>query len=511
MPEWVKWLLALVVTLIVMVLGLAVTAWWWTGPMRYAGPSDVTPRNLGEFAVPADHGQPARVEVYRLLNEERFDDLTRLVESKTSLANKDTRNESELGRVMDAFSIADPAMAALFDRWVAANPRSFAPYLARSVQSYALAYLERGTDVAARTSDAQVAGMMRHLERVAEDAIAALEINSQLAEAYKVLIDVARVEGNQRRCGLFAARGLEIAPASFRVRAALAICRLPRWGGSHEQVRSITRLAGRFVPENPDLLALNGFVAWDQGRIAEGEQALAYFDEALKAGTYWRFYFERAREHLRADQFDRALADTTEALRLNPQEPDVLLLHVDALARLGRLREASPQLEILKEINAASPDLQAFLKNAAGNSTYDGYQMQQRGDLGGAVKQLTQAIQTSGGDAESYYWRARAHLKSGNNEAALADFLEATRLAPDHFESYRNIDYIYASKGEWPPIIEQWNRYLAYAPDDPRAWFERSGTYFNMGNQQAAKADMRKACELGSPDACGQMKRLGWD
>jgi tetratricopeptide (TPR) repeat protein len=281
------------------------------------------------------------VEVHRLLNEEKYADLARLVESKTSLANKDTRNESELGRVMDAFYIADPAMAALFDRWAAADPRSFAQYLARAVQSYALAYLEPGTDVAAKTSDAQVAGMLRHLERVVEDATVALDINSQLTEAYKVLIEVARMEGDQRHCGLFAARGLEIAPASFRVRAALVSCRLPRWGGSHDQVREIARLARPFFSENPDLYALNGFVAWDQGRIAEGEQALTCFDEALKAGPYWRFYFERAREYFRADQFDRALADSTEALRLNPQEPDVLLLHVEALAGLGRLRGIS--------------------------------------------------------------------------------------------------------------------------------------------------------------------------
>ena len=168
-------------------------------------------------------------------------------------------------------------------------------------------------------------------------------------------------------------------------------------------------------------------------------------------------------------------------------------------------------LDILKEIDAPNPDLQAFLKNAARNSTYDGYQMQQQGDLHGAVKQLTQAIQTSGGDGESYYWRGRAHLKAGNSEAALADFLEATRLAPDHFESYRNIDFIYAKKGQWAPIIEQWNRYLTYAPEDARAWFERGGTYYNMGNQPAAKSDVTKACELGSSEACAQQKRFGWD
>ena len=511
MPGWLKWLLVLFVTLVVMVLGLAVTAWWWTWPMRYAGPADIPPRNLGEFTAPADQGQPARVEIHRLLNGEKFTDLTRLVESKTSLANRDIRNELELGRVMDAFYIEDPAMAALFDRWVAANPRSFAPYLARAVQSYALAYLERGTATADKTSEAQVAGMLRHLARVVEDVTAALSINSQLTEAYMLLIDVARMQGDQRHCGLFAARGLEIAPASFRVRTSLVACRLPRWGGSHDQVREIARLASAFVSENPDLYALNGFVAWDQGRLADGELALTYFDEAVKAGPYWRFHYDRAREHFRADQFDRALADTTEALRLNPQHPEALLLHVETLARLGRLREASPQLDILKEIDAPNPDLQAFLKNAARNSTYDGYQMQQQGNLHGAVKQLTQAIQTSGGDGESYYWRGRAHLKAGNNDAALADFLEATRLAPDHFESYRNIDFIYASKGQWAPIIEQWDRYLTHAPDDPRALFERGGTYFNMGNKQAAKSDVSKACELGWREACSHMKRLGWD
>lgn len=487
MESHVKYFLGIVTVIVLSVASVAGLGWWWARPMAFVGEIDAQPGNPGSFTRPEGHGQPSRLEIYRLLNGEQFAELTRIIEAKTSLAQTDVRNEADLGRVLDAFAIDDPAMAALFDRWVTAQPGSFAPYLARGIQSFALSFLERGTASAQDTSQEQFAGMARHLERAGEDARKALDLNARLPEAYKLLVDLARAQGNQRACGEFAAAGLTISPATVRVRRALAICRLPRWGGSHAAVRAIALNAAPFFAENPDLTALAGFAAWDQARIAEGDAAVALFDEAIKAGPYWQFHFDRAREHFAAGRFDAVVADTTEALRLNPQDPAVLLLHVRAMNARGRASDVSAELELLKEIDGANPRLQAFLTE----------------------QQHPTRRERSGADA--HYWRGRAHVKAGNHDAALPEFLEATRIDPEHFESYRNIDYIYATRNEWAPIVEHWDQYLSRKPDDARALFERSGTHYRMRNLPAAKTDVTRACDLGLEEACAQMKRVGWN
>jgi len=40
------------------------------------------------------------------------------------------------------------------------------------------------------------------------------------------------------------------------------------------------------------------------------------------------------------------------------------------------------------------------------------------------------------------------------------------------------------------------------SPPDARGWFVRSGTLHRLGREVEARADVRKACELGIEQAC---------
>ena len=117
--------------------------------------------------------------------------------------------------------------------------------------------------------------MNHFLEKVILDARTALARAPKLTEGYALLIDVARTVGAQRGCGEVAREGLSVAPASMRIRWALAMCRLPRWGGSHEAVRAIWDQAEPFVADHPALAALGGVVSWDLGRLSEAMRRFA--------------------------------------------------------------------------------------------------------------------------------------------------------------------------------------------------------------------------------------------
>src|SRR5205814_9841665 len=69
-------------------------------------------------------------------------------------------------------------------------------------------------------------------------------------------------------------------------------------------------------------------------------------------------------------------------------------------------------------------------------------------DVEGAIARYTWAIQMSPANAEALYWRGRAYIRKDDRVHALADFEAAIRLDPRHFESYRNVDWLLAHRGD---------------------------------------------------------------
>lgn len=480
--------------------------WRVTEPVRFAGIDRDDAGPTGHTSRELERPGVTRREIVEMLHARDYATLTRIIESRNERALADVQEEWELGRVIDAFGIADDGIETLFDDWVQAQPESYAPLLASAQYRFTLAYLMRGARLAARTTREQFQGMREQLALLVENVEAALSKDRNLSEAYRLLIDAARAGGTQIECGIAAKQGLGIMPASYRIRAALAYCRLPRWGGSFANVQAIADQADPFFNDNPRLAALHGFVDFDRGRSAEGNEALQHLDAALLKGAHWSYYNERARVHREAKRFEEALQDSDEALTLSPDSPDVLIGRLYALLGLGRIDEIPETVALIETIDPMNTDLPAFKEYSLKVAAVEGYQLQRGNRAAESIERLTAGIALDGGDAEAYYWRGRAYLKAGNHADALADFEKAVRLDPAHFESYRNIDYILAGRKEWPAIIEHWTTYLSRKPDDGKALFERAGAYRHSGNRELAMRDARAACDLGVAAACSVVK-----
>jgi hypothetical protein len=137
--------------LFVLVVGGA-GLWWIMAPMRFAGidrdPARAVPGAMVELA----HPDVTRRQIVEMLRARNFDALTSIIESRNARALADPREEWELGRVIDAFDIADDEILPTFEAWIHAKPNSYAPLLASAEHRYSLAYLARGTRIAAETS-----------------------------------------------------------------------------------------------------------------------------------------------------------------------------------------------------------------------------------------------------------------------------------------------------------------------------------------------------------------------
>jgi tetratricopeptide (TPR) repeat protein len=125
-----------------------------------------------------------------------------------------------------------------------------------------------------------------------------------------------------------------------------------------------------------------------------------------------------------------------------------------------------------------------------------------------AVAAYDELLAESVRDAELHYWRGMAHWQLGEPDRALRDFRRVIELEPANFDAHRSADRILSGERRWDEILEMWNRYIARAPANAEAYFERGGTNYRKGNLVAAQADAARACELGKAEACPWAERL---
>jgi tetratricopeptide (TPR) repeat protein len=518
----VGFLVALLGALAIAAIGMIASDGRDPDPSRLVAPvAHAKPDGARAAAIATRHVEPRTVEAQpggtldtqRLLRARDFAALARRIEEAQHRFEADARTEVDYLRVLGAFDSADPALTPLLDAWLAASPDAWPARLARATHFNAVAWRRRGGNWSRETSEDQQAGLRDFLRKSVEDTRAALAREPKLAPAYRLLISAAMAVGDNEACLRIAGQGLTVAPASLRIRTRLATCLLPRWGGSYEALTALGREAAMHVKENPALAALAGWVDWDRATLAKSEkhydEAIKLFTRALEAGEYWEFYEERAEAYYHQKRYTETLADVARAMATVPEDPGLLVLRAQTVWSLGRPEDAVTDLRLATELDPTDNDVVSFRNFENERAAWDAAQALERKDTAGAIRRLTIAIDMTGGSGEVFYRRGRAYLALSDMPHALGDFEEAIRLDPRHFESYRNVDYILARQGDWDGIIERWTRYIELEPMSGPALLERGGARHHKGDEQNARADLRKACGLGATEACELEKRLG--
>ena len=155
--------------------------------------------------------------------------------------------------------------------------------------------------------------------------------------------------------------------------------------------------------------------------------------------------------------YDDALGDFTEAIRLDPQL---------ALAHLGRGK--------------------SYLRNEA-------FLGKEPSDL--AIADLSEAIRLDPTMADAYYERAVA-LRARKPEQALADLTDALRLNPDHLNAHVMRGQMYARRGDWEQALAEFTEAVRLQPREPARYRMRAGAYRALGDETQAASDEQKAKEL---------------
>jgi tetratricopeptide (TPR) repeat protein/Zn-dependent protease with chaperone function len=494
---------------LVVIVSIALATVSGCRPLTVMADTSTSEAAIPHFAMPA--ALPDRLELLTLLRNGQFEDLDRRLEKYAHGSGSSASDEGEPELVSEAafetFSVADPSLGTRLDEWVTRMPSSPRALAARATYLVASGYQARTAAWGAEVTPAQWQAMRTFHSRARADAEQAITRDPALIDAHVAAISVARAQGDDETCEALTRRALQTAPASLRVRAACLICLMPRWGshGSYLKMQAFAVAAQQRADRNPRLQELLGFVDWEQGRRQlssdDANGAIERFTRALSHGEYWQFYEARARAHRHAGNNDLALRDYEQAIRLRPYDVDLLVARADILARLQHPIDGLPSLTRAAQWDPSNADVRKAFADLTQTALGLGARHLKAQRLTEAQPLLEAALQANPNDVEALYWTGRMQIAQNDNDAALTTFRRAVAIDPGHYESCRNVDYLLARQGQWNDVVLVWSNYLTHHPEDGRAYLERAGAYHHYDQSNAA-ADLHRACELGTQQAC---------
>ncbi len=118
-------------------------------------------------------------------------------------------------------------------------------------------------------------------------------------------------------------------------------------------------------------------------------------------------------------------------------------------------------------------------------------------------------------NTRAYFYRGKAYYARGQLDKALADYDSAISLEPYRPDIYCYRGLLFAKMGQYVKAIQEydqaitWNQYGARSDLGRGFYFlYRGGARLELGQTQLAISDFGKACELGSPLGCRNLKSI---
>jgi tetratricopeptide (TPR) repeat protein len=197
------------------------------------------------------------------------------------------------------------------------------------------------------------------------------------------------------------------------------------------------------------------------------------------------FYIQGGDKYKKGD-LKGAIADYTEAIRLNPK-------YAYAYNDRGAARDK------LGDFQAAIADFNQAIKINP-NFTYPynnrGAARDKLGDFQAAITDYNQAIKINPNNADAYNNRGLARYKLGDFQAAIADYNQAIKINPNAADAYYNRGVVRGKLGDFQAAIADYNQAIKINPNNAQAYGNRGLARAELKDLQGGIADLQKAADL---------------
>lgn len=148
-------------------------------------------------------------------------------------------------------------------------------------------------------------------------------------------------------------------------------------------------------------------------------------------------------------------------------------------------------------------------KRAAGYMC-SGVVYQDKGNIDHAIAAYAKAIRVEPTDPEAYLNRANLYARKKNYDRAIADYTKATRIAPTFAQAFANRGLTYSSMHDYDRAIADMTEAIRLRPKDPELYDDRAEIYESEKNYNRAVADYTVVVRM-LPDEAAPIHNRGYD
>ncbi len=438
------------------------------------------------------------LKVRNLLENKEFKALNAYLEKLQTNVDYNIAKEMDLFTAYYAFRIEDKSYEPLFNAWIDSTPDKYTAYLARARYYYGLGWMVRGSDWASETKEEQMQEMADYFNQAMIDITAVFKITDQSLVSYTTLINIANMFSKDRQAAAAVKKGLEVNHASYMIRTTFLNTLTPRWGGSYKEMSGFIKVSLHFIKDNPKIQWLAGEIYADAASMSYIQDAPNAAEEkytkALMFGENPALLYQRGKIRHKLKKYKNALEDLNQAIEIYPEDADYYYWRGRTYIKLENNSKAMADMQYAAKLN---PYAQKISKLLEWLLITEGYNLRKSGDKSSAVDKYNAALRLNPNNADTYNRRARVYIGQNQNDLAISDLDKAIELDSNNIDHYLLIDFVLAKSKAWKKIIPYWDKFIALNPDSGRAYRERGGTYYHMGDMKLAVKDAKRAADLG--------------
>ncbi|MFP8879412.1 MAG: tetratricopeptide repeat protein, partial [Myxococcota bacterium] len=336
-------------------------------------------------------------------------------------------------------------------------------------------------------------------EKKIDDAIAslraAIDVEPELAQAHYILGTALSLRGEKAAARTELARALEIDAGLLEARQVLA--RVHAMLGEHEYAIEEGR---RFLRERPDAIDTRILVAQSLVILKRTDEALAELEQIPEENRNVDVLFAMGRVHLRNGDRQIARDFMTQALEMNPTQPDILR----NLLRLDRQEDRFPEsVERITKAVENEPE-NARVRLLLGVAAL----IDQR--PADAEKAFKKAIEIDPTDVAGYEHLARLFARSGRLPEAVKTYEDAVEIRPDDPNLHHFLGILYQYAGARDKAIERYEDAIKYGPGLAEAKNNLAYIYAEAGEKLDRALDLAQEAKAALPDSHNAADTLGW-
>lgn len=243
-----------------------------------------------------------------------------------------------------------------------------------------------------------------------------------------------------------------------------------RQGSDNEAIAACTRII-----QNLGISAENRAIAYGNrcthyNNKREPDRAIADCSEGIRLDPKLALaYYNRGIAYFIKEKFDRAITDFDEAIRLDP--------------KLRQARQIRRYAYFFKTIS------DWMLSHDRTDMYQPAIERDLKGDADGAIEAFSIYLKKHPDDGLAHFFRGTNYKKLGQPDLAIADFNEALRLQPNENMYLINRAEAYAAKADYDDAIVDFTNAIGADPANFNLFYLRGKTYLHASRFEASLAD----------------------